>query len=69
MACRAARSQRDAPNGNVNGPNRGRSLNLLERLDFAEAYLVAQAEATGVGSVLSFDRSIDRISTVIRAEP
>jgi predicted nucleic-acid-binding protein len=41
----------------------------VERLDFAEAYLVAQAEATGVGSVLSFDRSIDRISTVIRAEP
>jgi predicted nucleic-acid-binding protein len=28
----------------------------LERLDFAEAYLVAQAEATGVNEVLSFDR-------------
>jgi predicted nucleic-acid-binding protein len=41
----------------------------LERLDFAEAYLVAQAEATGVGSVLSFDRSIDRVSTVRRTEP
>src|SRR5437588_5804455 len=29
----------------------------LERLDFAEAYLVAHAEATGVLEVLSFDRS------------
>jgi predicted nucleic-acid-binding protein len=41
----------------------------LERLDFAEAYLVAQAEATGVREVLSFDRSIDRIKTVTRREP
>jgi predicted nucleic acid-binding protein len=41
----------------------------VERLDFAEAYLVAQAEATGVGSVLSFDKSIDRIDTVERQEP
>jgi predicted nucleic-acid-binding protein len=41
----------------------------LERLDFAEAYLVAQAEATGVGSVLSFDMSIDRLATVTRQEP
>jgi predicted nucleic-acid-binding protein len=41
----------------------------VERLDFAEAYLVAQAEATGVGSVLSFDRSIDRVTTVRRQQP
>jgi predicted nucleic-acid-binding protein len=41
----------------------------LNRLDFAEAYLVAQAEATGVGTILSFDKSIDRISTVTRHEP
>ena len=41
----------------------------VERLDFAEAYLVAQAEATGVGSVLSFDRSIDRVTTITRQEP
>jgi predicted nucleic-acid-binding protein len=41
----------------------------VERLDFAEAYLVAQAEATGVGSVLSFDRSIDRVVTITRQEP
>jgi predicted nucleic-acid-binding protein len=48
-----------------------RALELyeLERLDFAEAYLVAQAEATGVGEVLSFDRSIDRIASVNRHEP
>jgi predicted nucleic-acid-binding protein len=41
----------------------------LDRLDFAEAYLVASAEATGVGAVLSFDRSIDRVDTVKRIEP
>ena len=37
----------------------------LDRLDFAEAYLVAQAEATGVGAIVSFDRSIDRVDSVI----
>ena len=41
----------------------------LDRLDFAEAYLVAQAEVTGVGVVMSFDRPIDRIDTVTRREP
>jgi predicted nucleic-acid-binding protein len=41
----------------------------LDRLDFAEAYLVAQAEATGVGKIVSFDRSIDRITMVTRREP
>lgn len=41
----------------------------LDRLDFAEAYLVAQAEATGVGAILSSDRSIDRVETVDRREP
>ena len=41
----------------------------LERLDFAESYLVAQAEATGVNEVLSFDRSIDRLKSVTRREP
>lgn len=41
----------------------------LQRLDFAEAYLVAQAEATGVGEILSFDRTIDRVETVTRREP
>ena len=48
-----------------------RALEVYERdrIDFAEAYLVAQAEATGVREVLSFDRSIDRIKTVTRREP
>jgi predicted nucleic acid-binding protein len=48
-----------------------RSVELYEtdRLDFAEAYLVACAETTGVGRVASFDRSIDRIGTVERIEP
>jgi predicted nucleic-acid-binding protein len=41
----------------------------LDRLDFAEAYLVAQAEATGINEVLSFDRSIDRLESVHRREP
>lgn len=41
----------------------------VQRLDFAEAYLVAQAEVTGVGAVLSFDHSIDRVGSVTRREP
>ena len=41
----------------------------LDRLDFAEAYLVASAETTGVGRIASFDRAIDRVSTVERIEP
>jgi predicted nucleic acid-binding protein len=41
----------------------------VDRLDFAEAYLVAQAEATGVGVVLSFDKSIDRVTGATRREP
>jgi predicted nucleic acid-binding protein len=40
----------------------------LERIDFAEAYLVASAEASGVGAIASFDRSLDRASTVQRIE-
>jgi predicted nucleic acid-binding protein len=41
----------------------------LDRLDFAEAYLVASTEQSGVGVVASFDRSIDRVQTVTRFEP
>ena len=40
-----------------------------DRVDFAEAYLVACAETTGVGRVASFDRSIDRVETIERIEP
>jgi predicted nucleic acid-binding protein len=41
----------------------------VHRLDFADAYLVASAERSGVGVVASFDRSIDRVGTVKREEP
>lgn len=40
-----------------------------DRLDFAEAYLVATAERSGVHTIASFDRSIDRVRTVRRIEP
>jgi predicted nucleic acid-binding protein len=48
-----------------------RTVELYEghRLDFADAYLVASAERTGVGVVASFDRAIDRVGTVRRVEP
>ncbi len=41
----------------------------IHRLDFADAYLVASAERTGIGVVASFDRAIERVGTVRRAEP
>lgn len=41
----------------------------VDRIDFAEAYLVACAESSGVGRIASFDRSLDRVSTVRRIEP
>ena len=41
----------------------------VERLDFADAYLVASAEATGVGVVASFDQRIDRVPSIRRIEP
>ena len=41
----------------------------IDRLDFAEAYLVASAERSGVDSVASFDRAIDRVTTIRRIEP
>ena len=41
----------------------------VNRIDFAEAYLVACAESAGVGVVASFDQSIDRVSSIERVEP
>jgi predicted nucleic acid-binding protein len=41
----------------------------IDRLDFAEAYLVACAETTGVYTISSFDRSLDRVPTIQRVEP
>lgn len=40
-----------------------------DRLDFADAYLVAAAERSGGGVVVSFDRAIDRVETVQRLVP
>ena len=41
----------------------------LHRLDFADAYLVAEAEISGVHAVASFDKEIERVPTVRRVEP
>ena len=43
-----------------------RAVEIFEtdRLDFAEAYLIACAESTEVRRVASFDRSIDRVDTL-----
>ncbi len=48
-----------------------RALEIYEVnvLDFAEAYLAANAEATGIGIVISFDRALRRVPTVQRIEP
>lgn len=48
-----------------------RTAELYEdvRLDFAEAYLVAMAELSGVNRIASFDRQIDRVETIKRVEP
>lgn len=45
-----------------------RAVELYEhkRLDFADAYLAAAADLTGVGAVASFDRALDRVATVER---
>jgi predicted nucleic acid-binding protein len=48
-----------------------RAIELYDtnRLDLADAYLVASAERTGIGAIVSFDRAIDRVGTVVRIEP
>lgn len=48
-----------------------RALEVYEshRIGFPDAYLVASAEASGVGRIASFDRGIDRVGTVERVEP
>ena len=55
----------------VDAPLLLRALEVYEidRIDFAEAYLVASAEVSGVKTIASLDRSIDRIATVRRIEP
>jgi predicted nucleic acid-binding protein len=48
-----------------------RALELYEqhRIHFAEAYLAACAEYSGVGRVMSFDRDLGRVDSVERVEP
>lgn len=48
-----------------------RSIEVYEthRLDFADAYLIAAAERSGVGVVASFDKGIDRAGTIQRLIP
>lgn len=52
-------------------PTLHRALELYEvdRLDFAEAYLAASAQASGVGAVASFDRALDRVEAIERIAP
>jgi predicted nucleic-acid-binding protein len=55
----------------VDAPLLLRALEVYEvdRIDFAEAYLVASAEASGVETIASFDRALDKVATVQRLEP
>ncbi len=41
----------------------------MDIVDFAEAYLVACAESTGVERIASFDGSLDRVHSIERIEP
>ena len=55
----------------VDPPTLLRALEVYEdqRLHFAEAHLVAQAEATGAGIVLSFDRALARATSIEWRQP
>jgi len=48
-----------------------RALEIYEqyRIHFAESYLAACAELSGVGAVASFDRDVDRVTSIRRLEP
>jgi predicted nucleic-acid-binding protein len=48
-----------------------RALEVYEvnRLDFAEAYLIACAEVSGVGAVTSFGKAVSRVPTVKHIVP
>jgi len=48
---------------------RAREIYEQHRIHFAESYLAACAEVSGVGVVASFDRDLDRVQTVQRLEP
>lgn len=55
----------------VDAPLLLRAVEIYEgsHTGFAQAYLVACAESTGVGRVVSFDQSLDAVRTVDRIEP
>ena len=48
-----------------------RALEIYEqyRIHFAESYLAACAELSGVGAVASFDRDVDRVKSIRRLDP
>ncbi|MGQ0623647.1 MAG: PIN domain-containing protein [Sporichthyaceae bacterium] len=48
-----------------------RTVELYERtrLDFADAYVAACAERSGIARVVSFDRTLDRVASIERIEP
>lgn len=48
-----------------------RTIEIYEthRIDFADAYLIAAAERSGVAAVASFDKGIDRAGTIQRLVP
>lgn len=67
-----ARSVVDFPATQVADPDllhRTIELYEIDRMDFADAYLVASAERAGVEEIVSFDHGIDRVGTVRRVEP
>jgi predicted nucleic acid-binding protein len=50
-------------------PLRALEVHEVHAMDFADAYLVASAEISGVGAVASFDGSLERVTTIRRIEP
>lgn len=48
-----------------------RTIDVYEhyRLSFADAYLVALAEATPASCIASFDKGIGKVETIVRIEP
>jgi predicted nucleic-acid-binding protein len=69
---KAARAIVTFPAISVDDPQlllRGVEVYENDRLDFAEAYLVASAERSGVGAVASFDKSVRRVTSVELIQP
>ena len=50
-------------------PLRALEVYEIDRIDFAETYLVACAESSGANHIVSFDHSNDRVGTIERVEP